>query len=453
MENLISRLRQMGILLLIGFLLIIYIAFGFVYLQQAPQQGELDEQIANLSLILSRPLPSAEELQAEYDEVNFALAPMTDIAAVEMLVGIAEESGIDIDEDSGKFHVPSATFSPAEVGKGSYQILPFRNIHVQGNHDNVMAFISDLDSGKTLKTMVLTRVATHQTALEAKAEEQVRREEFLNVAFAVVDMMTDNGLSAIPNPMNFAGGIATNLMGDDSGTVVVVEGFPDITTTAVGKGYTGTDSPWDGYVLYEHDKISTDNTTQFETVSYISIPETEYYYTCEADGTVRQFDGPDVATATEYPSSEWEVRRTEMYNVSLAVIDMMTDNGLSAIPNPMNFAGGIATNLMGYDPDIEETVEGFPDITTTAVHKGYTGTNFPRGGYVLYGHDKISTDNTTQFETARYIIMLTTKYYYTCEADGTVRQFDGPDVATAKEHLKIETVATLDVDIYNKPEE
>jgi hypothetical protein len=177
---------------------------------------------------------------------------------------------------------------------------------------------------------------------------------------------------------------------------------------------------------------------------------TEYYYTCEADGTVRQFDGPDVATATEYPISKWEARRTEMYNISLAVIAMMTDN-ITEIPNPISYAGGTATNYMGDDPDTEETVEGFPDITTTAAERDYTGTGTPRDGYVLYGHDKISTDNTTHFETVSYIHLLTTEYYYTCEADGTVRQFDGPDVATAIEYVDIETVATLDVDLYTKP--
>jgi hypothetical protein len=46
--------------------------------------------------------------------------------------------------------------------------------------------------------------------------------------------------------------------------------------------------------------------------------------------------------------------------------------------------------------------------------------------------------------------MPTTKYYYTCEWDGTVRQFDGPDVATAMEFTNIDTVATLNVEIYTK---
>jgi len=129
-----------------------------------------------------------------------------------------------------------------------------------------------------------------------------------------------------------------------------------------------------------------------------------------------------------------------------------------AIPNPVSFDGGVATNLMGDDPDTGETVEGFPDITTLADEKGYTGTGSPRDGYVLYGHNKIDPDDTTQFVTVNYIATLTTTYYYTCEADGTVRQFDIADVALATEYLgseesKIETVATVDVDIYTKPGE
>ena len=48
---------------------------------------------------------------------------------------------------------------------------------------------------------------------------------------------------------------------------------------------------------------------------------------------------------------------------------------------------------------------------------------------------------------------LKTKYYYTVEADGTIRQFSGPDVKTASEYVyakgpRVETVANIDVDIY-----
>jgi len=445
-KKLIGRFWHTGILFVVGFVLIIFVALGFLYFQHRAEQRDLEEQIAQLTIIVIRPLPSVEKLQAEYDEVSDNLTPWTVKAALDEILTIAEKSGIEVDPDAGKFIIPPGSSREEEIGRGSYQVLSFRSILVQGEYDDVMAFISDLDFGKTLETMVLKKVDIKQTELKLKVGEETRREEFRKMSFVVIDMMTDNGLLEIPAPLDYAGGIATNDMGSTS-----TKGFPDNTTTADDRDYTGTDTPRDGYVLYQHDKISTDNTSQFGTVDYITVPITTYYYTCEADGTLRQFDGSDVATAIEYPNDEWEARRTELYNVSLTVGEMMTDNGLLEIPAPLDYTGGIATNLMGDDPDTEETMEGFPDNTTMAIDKGYTGTDKPRGGYVLYNHDKISTDNTTQFETVSYIILPTTKYYYTCEADGTVRQFDSPDVATAEEYLGIETVAVLEVSIYSKP--
>ena len=81
-------------------------------------------------------------------------------------------------------------------------------------------------------------------------------------------------------------------------------GFPDYSTTVTDKGYTGGGTPIPGYVLYEHDRIVADDTAQFESVSYIPLPTTEYYYTVEMDGRVRQFDGANVTLATEYLSIE-----------------------------------------------------------------------------------------------------------------------------------------------------
>ena len=93
-----------------------------------------------------------------YYKGNQALAPMTDSAAIAMLVSIAEKSGIDITPEAGEFRIPAATFSTVKVGGDTYKVMSFKNIQVQGNYDNVIAFISDLDSGATMETMVLTRV-------------------------------------------------------------------------------------------------------------------------------------------------------------------------------------------------------------------------------------------------------------------------------------------------------
>ena len=176
-KNLLIRFRQSGVLVLIGFFLIIYIAFGFVYWQQSSEQRELEEQSANMSLILIKPLPSEEKLRAKYDEANSALAPMTDSDAIAIIVDIAEKSGIDVDPDSGKLVVPSAQVGEEKVGGGTYQVFSFKNVNVQGSYDNVVAFISDLDSGETQETIVLKKVTIGQIEVQVVSEEGGEGEE------------------------------------------------------------------------------------------------------------------------------------------------------------------------------------------------------------------------------------------------------------------------------------
>jgi len=108
------------------------------------------------------------------------------------------------------------------------------------------------------------------------------------VQTTVMAMMVDNDVTYLPNLIDYAGGTATN----------DITAFPD-STTASDKSYTGIGASKAGYVLCSHDLIGTDTAT-FNTINYVVTSQTTYYYTCEADSTVRQFDGPDVATATEY---------------------------------------------------------------------------------------------------------------------------------------------------------
>ena len=192
-KNLLIRFRQSGVLLLIGFFLIIYIAFGFVYFQQGSQQKELEEQVAKVSGIVAKPLASKEKLQADYDKVNSALVSITDSSdAIAKLVGIAEKSGIDISPDSDKLIVPSAAVREEKVGGGTYQVFSFKNISVQGSYDNVMAFISDIDSGETpeTKTMVLKKVTINQIEVKGEGEEETRTE---TKATLDVDLYTKPG--------------------------------------------------------------------------------------------------------------------------------------------------------------------------------------------------------------------------------------------------------------------
>ncbi|MDD5039177.1 MAG: hypothetical protein PHN78_07690 [Dehalococcoidales bacterium] len=102
------------------------------------------------------------DMPALYDELNQAPSPIRIIDATAMLVYIAEKSGIDISSANLKFTIPAATTRQVKAVGNTYQVMSFSNIHLQGDYEDVMAFISDLDSQKTLSTMVLTRVVIRQ---------------------------------------------------------------------------------------------------------------------------------------------------------------------------------------------------------------------------------------------------------------------------------------------------
>lgn len=322
MGNLLTRIRRMGLLIFIGLTIIIYTALGLIYYQEIDQQEILMKQIDQVNAVVARPLPDVEKLRAEYDEVNLALSPVPAPAILELLVGIARESGIEVDPAAGKYKIP--VFNPVQsydsikIGQGNYEVLSLKRIYVQSDYNNILNFISKLDAGEILETMVLRRVEISTIELAYAGEEEARRKEFRDVIAAVADMISENNLANIPSPLNYRGGVATNNMGDNPDTAEVVEGFPDITTIADEKGYTGNGTLKKGYVLYGHDKILVADTDQFENVNYIDIPSTSYYYTAEADGRVRQFDRSDLSTAIEYT----EIGLTKIETVAFVDVDI-----------------------------------------------------------------------------------------------------------------------------------
>jgi len=300
-QEFLDRIRRIGFIVILGVCIIIYVGMGIVYAQQAPKQKDLEDQVRKTLLVVNKPLPSMAELRAEYDAMNAALEPMETPEVLEVIVDIARESGIDVAPESGKLQItPPGPPKATKLGDSTYNVLSLGKVWVKGDFDAVMRFVSDLGAGTTLDTMVLRKVDLNWTRVSFGGEEVIRRAEFRAVIQAVNDMMEDNNLYQIPQPINFEGGVAVNEMFT----------FPDVTTTAEEKGYTGAGAPLDGYILYEHDLITAENTTDYETMIYLDKAVTEYYYTCEVDGTVRQFDGPVLEEATEYFGSEEVVFET-----------------------------------------------------------------------------------------------------------------------------------------------
>ena len=310
-RSLISRLRNTGIPLIIGIILIGYIALGLVYWQQKSMQTTLEGQIAKISQVTSRPMASAEKLKADNKAVNDALASVGDEhAAVSLLVNIARKSGINVDTSAGKLTIPSPTLGTAKVGGDTFGLISFRTVSIVGSDSSVMSLLSDMDSGKTLESMVLKRAVVKYSNIPFTEEELQQKAELRKITAAVKAMMADNRLSRIPNPTSFVFGRAVDLMGDDPNTPLVFEGFPDSTSSLAEKGYTGAGEPRLGYVLYNHDKISSDNTSEYKTVSYVDSLRTRYFYSVEEDGTVHQFRSADLSATNEITVSQIDKSET-----------------------------------------------------------------------------------------------------------------------------------------------
>ncbi len=130
-------------------------------------------------------------------------------------------------------------------------------------------------------------------------EEEARETDFTTIQTSVHAMMLDNGMTSIPNAVVWTDSI--------TGAVNEMDKFPDSTsvggsadklTDPAGVTYTAVDAA--GYLLYDHDK--TGGGVAGPYVDYVGMSTSEYYYTCETDGTVRQWDTADssVATGVEY---------------------------------------------------------------------------------------------------------------------------------------------------------
>ena len=120
-------------------------------------------------------------------------------------------------------------------------------------------------------------------------------------------------------------------------------------------------------------------------------------------------------------AGETEAQETELANIQTAVVAMMTDNGLTALPNPV----GTATDDMTAFPDATSACET-DKIRDPDGYYYVLGTD--GDGFVLYQHD-ISGSGTVANPGANpdqtdvnYVASSTTSYLYTVTADGTVTQ-------------------------------
>ena len=137
-----------------------------------------------------------------------------------------------------------------------------------------------------------------------------------------------------------------------------------------------------------------------------------------------------------------EARETDYSTIQTSVHAMMVDNGITSITAAFAYDDDVATNSMA----------GFPDTTITLATKGADGPfvtaaiaagdiTAERTGWLLYGNQiVVDVDGDGTYDAGDailevdYVAASTSEYYYTCESDGTVRQFDGATPSTATEY-------------------
>ena len=126
-------------------------------------------------------------------------------------------------------------------------------------------------------------------------------------------------------------------------------------------------------------------------------------------------------------AGEEEARETEFNTVQTSVHSMMVDNEISSIPNAVIWTDSAtgAVNDMGAFPD-PDSIGGSDDKKTDTSDVAYTVADAP--GYLLQDHDK--TGGGVAGPYIDYVAISTASYYYTCELDGSVRQWETADCST-----------------------
>ncbi|MCI0821289.1 MAG: hypothetical protein J4N31_03020, partial [Chloroflexi bacterium] len=269
------------------------------------------------------------------------------------------------------------------------------------------------------------------------------------VSAAVATLMADNGLSFIPNPVTASEPPCT------TGTTAMTR-FPDTASAAgtvdkpadpAGRVYasgTGDLGDKDGYVLFGHDILA--DLLPSTVVSYVRFVRSVWCYTVEPDGYVRQYDEsgaetprPPRPTPTPTPiptptptltplEQAIKTKVGELVAVSKSVAELMLDNKLSSIPNPVT--KGTLPCLTG-----TQDMAAFPDATSVAgtgdkfwdpFDKSYLhADDSPPGdkdGYLLIGHDFFA--DGLQDDLQSYIDFATTAWCYSIDSEGTVEQHE-----------------------------
>ena len=142
-------------------------------------------------------------------------------------------------------------------------------------------------------------------------------------------------------------------------------------------------------------------------------------------------------------AGETEARETDYSTIQTSVHAMMVDNGITSMPGAVIWTDSTtgAVNSMTAFPDTTATLatKGADDPFVTAAIAANDITAEALG-YRLYGNQiVVDVDGDGTYDAGDgdailevdYVAMSTSTYYYTCEKDGTVRQWASVDCSVA----------------------
>lgn len=432
MIALLKKSARSIFLIVNGLVIIVLIGLAVLYFQNASNQNGLWEQIAQIKAVVAKPLASMDKLRADYKIANEALTVTSSQIVLEKIKATAAECGIDVNQNAGTF-IFNASGAPkiVKVGKNSYQAIPFNGIQVKGEYKNVMEFVNKIDGGYVLSTLVLKNVVYDDLSTEELNDAAIK--EYGTVLAAIQAMMRDNQLVDIPNPVAaLAGGIASNDMGT----------FPDSISGWASMPHKGKITDPSGKEYYSGERGRTDGAKFWDTGDKLV-----------ANGEQLVAEGNNLITEGDRMWSEGDKLWYEGYNLGSEGEDLMAQgHELMAEGVRRRMEGGAKVDEGRTSiADGEKLWEEGDALWLTSQALWEEG---DKVGFVLYKHDNKA--NGSKATLVNYIPVINTKYFYTCEANGVLHQFDGPDIKNAKEFVTLAsnvsgnaaTRVTLDLELY-----
>ncbi len=169
-QPLTARFWGLVMPILIGLMVIVLIGLAVFYFQEKRGQSALEEQITEYKNLINLYTEPTEELKSRYKEAEDVLHSTESTEDVTLAVlNLAEAHGFDVSAESTEISFGATGVKPEKIGGSNYDVITLQ-LTISGDHEKVMAFISDMDLMPTLKSLVVRSLTINQTGEETSAE-------------------------------------------------------------------------------------------------------------------------------------------------------------------------------------------------------------------------------------------------------------------------------------------